>query len=59
MKKMNLRKTTIAHITNLKLREIKGGIPPKSIDCIPTVTLSRPTEHINLSNNPRSDSKRS
>jgi hypothetical protein len=54
MKKMNLRKTTIASITNLELRQLKGGIPPETVYCIPTVTHSRPTEQNNASKNPRS-----
>jgi len=52
MKKINLRKTTIATITNLTLRQLKGGLPPKSDGCIPTVTHSRPTEQNTPANPP-------
>lgn len=45
MKKMNLRKTTIASVTNSDLKLLKGGLILISYKCIPTVTLSRPTEH--------------
>ena len=53
MNKMNLRKTTVASITNLELRKLKGGITLISIDCITTGTNSRPTDP-NATNNPRS-----